>query len=647
MVRKIIKIIFITIAVIGILLISITVLLCLPSVQQFLKREAVESLSEKLDTEVNVDSISLSIPKGGIALFGVEIKDKMGEQMLYAKTLEGKVDFFKLFSKQVDVSSIKLDGATANIYKVAPDSATNFQFLLDSLNHKQPSEEDESKKVSFDIRNVEAVNSEVHWAVLSDADSRIDVKLAKAEYSQTDSTVHAERLDGKYKGNTITLLKGDYNIKDKYIEIVDLKAIDRGNSASIAKLTCENLKDITVEDLRYFTDNDQPRKNAGKPMTGAFDIGHMKIVCHCHLTILSAKKDDIQLRLDRLWAEDKSSGLRVDTMSCLIATDTKSAQITDLYLKDQHTIIQAPKISVYGLQQNADKLSVVFETEQVHVKTQLVDIAQPFSPALSEFTTPLEMTVLVKGNKDSINFHDISIRTLDNKLKIKANGVIDSLQSSKVPKLHFDVKSMTAKGDIKDQIISHFKVKESMLGVVKKLGDISFVGSVDIPYKEQQFKGRLSTEVGPVKFNVLLRNETRDIQGKIKSDSILLGKLVDNPSLGYLAAEAEFRFDIAGRNSARRLGRTVTKLPKGYAKGVAAEAHYRSLTIRNVSFEINSDGSMTTGQIRLDRSLMGVLCDFSFEDTDFKNSLKVKPSLRFNKMTEKKEEKDDKKNKKK
>lgn len=631
---KIIKFFFITISVIGILFVSITVLLCLPSVQQFLKREAVASLSERLDTEVNIDSISFSIPKGAIALFGVEIKDQKGEKMLQANTLEGKIDFLKLLSKKADISKIKLDGATANLYKVAPDSAANFQFLLDSLNSSKPSSEDTSDNISLNIKEVEAINSEVHWAVLSNPNTRIDAKLAKIEFDQTDSLLHAERLEGKYKRNRITIAKGDYDIKQRNVEILDLKAVDRGNNASIAKLTCEDFKDITIEDLRYFTDNDQPRRNAGKPMTGAFDPGHMKIVCHCHLTLLSAKRDDIRLHLDRLWAEDKASGLRIDTMSCLITADTKSVHITDLYVKDQHTIIKtSPSPSQGGGNHPAGfTLSSGEGRGEVNVRTQLSDLAQPLSPALAEFTTPLEMTMSATWNKDSINFNDIFIRTLDNKLKIRANGIIDSLRYRKFKKWHFDVKSMTAKNGIKEKIISHFKIKESMLGIIKKLGDISFTGTVDIPHKSQQFKGRLSTDVGNFKFNVLLQNTTRYIQGKIKSDTIHLSRLVDNPSLGNLAAEAEFKFDISGRHSARKLGRQVTKLPSGFARGYAKEARYRGITLRNIYFDIKSDGTTATGNARMEKSLIDFLCDFSFDNTDFKNSLKVKPSVKLHKM---------------
>lgn len=632
--KRFFKIFIITLAVIGLLAVTITALLFVPSFQQLLKREAVESLSDKLQTEVNLDSVSFSIITGDVSLIGLDVKDQKGEPMLHANVLKGKMYFWKLFSDNIDIDDITLDGAEANLYRVSPDSVPNFQFLLDAFKGDSTQTDTTSKKkMSFDIKNVQVSNMKIHWADRSDSSSALDFKLAKAEYNQADSTVNAKKLEMQYHGQDISLENAEYDIANQNVLIENLRAKEGGNVASIATLKCENLKDIDIEDFRYFTDNDLPRKNAGKPMRGSFDSGHMKIVGHAHLTLLNYKNNDIRVHVDRLWADERESGLRIDTMSCLIKTDTKTAQITDLYLKDQNTVIRIPNIDVKGLKKDdkTHKSDLSFSTSQIHVKTKLSDISRPFSPALADFTTMLELTTSMTGNKDSINFHDINVHTLDNRLKIKANGRIDSLSAVKQLKVHFDVKSMTTHNNITEQIVGHFRIKPTMMGIVRKLGDIQFTGMVDIPYMSQQIQGRLVSNVGPVRFNILLENHTRYLQGMIVSDSINLGKLVDNPNLGNLALETEFKFDIAGKNSARRLGRKVTSLPAGFARGVAKEARYRFFTLRNTYFDIKSDGTTATGSVRLARALVDVLCDFSFTNTDFKNSLQAKPSLRFHK----------------
>lgn len=632
--RRFFKIVLITLAVIGLLAVTITALLFVPSFQQLLKREAVESLSEKLDTEVSVDSVSFSIVTGDISLLGLEVKDQKDEPMLHADVLKGKMYFWKLFQDNIDIDDIELDGAKANFYRESPDSLPNFQFLLDAFKKDSTSTDTTSrKKMTFDIKNVELTNMEIHWADRSDPTSPLDFKLAKAEYNQADSLIRTKKIEMQYHNYSISLEKGEYDITKQDVLIENLRAVKGGDVASIATLTCKNLKDIEVEDFRYFTNNDLPRKNAGKPMRGAFDSGHMKIVGHAHLTLLNKDTDNIQLHVDRLWADERESGLRIDTMSCLITSDTKTARITDLYLKDQNTIIRIPSIDVKGLKNDkkTQKSNFSFSTSPIHVKTKLSDISKPFSPALADFSTMLELTTSMTGCKDSINFHDIKVNTLDNRLKIEAKGCIDSLSSVKQLKLHFDVKSMTARNNITEQIVSHFRIKPTMMGIVRQMGNLQFTGMVDIPYMSQQIQGRLVSGVGPVRFNILLENKTRYIQGMVVSDSINLGKLVDNPNLGNLALETEFKFDIAGRNSAQRLGRKVTSLPAGFARGVAKEAKYRFLTLRNTYFDIKSDGTTATGSVRLARALVDVLCDFSFTNTDFKNSLKAKPSLRFHK----------------
>jgi len=635
------KIVFSVFAVIGILLVSVTALLFLPSFQQLLKREAVDTLSEELQTEVAIDSISLSLPTGSIALFGVDCEDQKGEQMLHADEVYGKMRIMELLKQRVDISDIKLKGTTANIYKEEPDSAANYQFLLDAFAKTEEDDKKEKSKVSFDIKNVEITDTELHWAIHSDPNSKVHAKLNKAEYSKGDNQIVIQGLTSQYKGNNITLKKVEFNTESQSGTLSEFKAVNRGNSFSIDKVECDSLKHFQIEDIRLYTDNDKPRKNAGKPKHGAFDIGHMDIHSNMRLTAHKLQKDNIIVHIDKLYAEDRASGLRADSLSCLMMSDTKSAVIHNLFVRDQNTILSIEQIRIN------DFKSFAFSNSTLYAKTQLADISKPFSPVLKDFTTPLELTTNVSGDKDHLNFSNINIRTLDDKLKVKAAGRIDSLSSHKGVALTFDVEAFSARNDMVLKLVNHFPVKQSMMGVLKKIGDVGYKGTVYIPYMRQEFAGLLKTNVGSADVVVKLNNYTRYLEGNISSDSINLGRLIDNPNLGNLSFSSDFKFDISGPESAKKLGRYRGTLPVGSAKGVARSARYRKMVLRNTYFDISSDGNIASGSVRVATALVDFLCKYKFADTNFPSSLKVKPSLRFHKMTEEaKQKKAEKKQKK-
>ena len=78
-------------AFLGISLATLIGLICIPSVQQQLKTQATNMLSDELGTKVGIDSISLSLTKGSIAVYGFELEDRQGESMLNADTLYGQM----------------------------------------------------------------------------------------------------------------------------------------------------------------------------------------------------------------------------------------------------------------------------------------------------------------------------------------------------------------------------------------------------------------------------------------------------------------------------------------------------------------------------------------------------------------------------
>ena len=101
--------------------------------QNRLMQDAVEILKGRLQTEVRVDSISVHLFRGNASLYGVEVEDLQHRKMLELKELKVKMSLMRLLHREIKVEDVKLEGLSVNLYKPSPDSAANFQFILDSF----------------------------------------------------------------------------------------------------------------------------------------------------------------------------------------------------------------------------------------------------------------------------------------------------------------------------------------------------------------------------------------------------------------------------------------------------------------------------------------------------------------------------------
>ena len=115
------------------LLIAVVVLLRVPTVQHFIGSKTADALSEKLGTEVSVGRVDLGDD--------VNIRDQQGEPLLKASRLSAKIDYLALLKGKIVVTSAQLFGMNANLYQQTADAPHNFQFALDSLASKEPSDD--------------------------------------------------------------------------------------------------------------------------------------------------------------------------------------------------------------------------------------------------------------------------------------------------------------------------------------------------------------------------------------------------------------------------------------------------------------------------------------------------------------------------
>lgn len=141
---------------VGLLLLTY-LLIQIPGIQNFAKDKAVVYLHKKLGTEVAVGRLSLDFPKK-IVLENVLIRDKQDEILLSGKRLAVTISIFKLLKNDVEINYLELNGITANIYRLSPDSTFNFQFIVDAFAGDGPKDTTASAPMYVRLDKLDLVN---------------------------------------------------------------------------------------------------------------------------------------------------------------------------------------------------------------------------------------------------------------------------------------------------------------------------------------------------------------------------------------------------------------------------------------------------------------------------------------------------------
>lgn len=123
--------------VILILLLALTLVIKLPSIQTFIIHKATDFVSSKTKTKVTIGEIALIFPRS-VRLNNVFAEDLKHDTLIYLGMLDVKVNLLSLIDKKIDISRAEISDLNANIYRTANDTSFNFQFIIDAFAPKSP-----------------------------------------------------------------------------------------------------------------------------------------------------------------------------------------------------------------------------------------------------------------------------------------------------------------------------------------------------------------------------------------------------------------------------------------------------------------------------------------------------------------------------
>lgn len=132
------------------LLIIVVIALQLPVVQNFAAQKAVSYLKTKVNPNITLESVSIGFPKT-VNIKGLYIPDVNNDTLLFAKEVNVGVNMFGLLKNKLNFNSVSLDGITARVIRMYPDTAYNFSYIPEAFASDTTSDTVTGESSSFEI----------------------------------------------------------------------------------------------------------------------------------------------------------------------------------------------------------------------------------------------------------------------------------------------------------------------------------------------------------------------------------------------------------------------------------------------------------------------------------------------------------------
>ena len=209
------------------------VLLLLSPVQDYMRHKGEEALSEFLNTQVEIGSVSVT-PFNQLELQEVKIHDQAGDSLLTIGKLGAGISLKDLIAdRRIVITYGEIIGLSGHVTRPDKDSPTNVQFIIDAF---KPKEDKPSKPFDVQVKTVVVRQSELTYDVLDQPrkPDRLDVNhlsvknlradLVMPQLKNNDFDIRVKRLSfDEGSGLSLRRLSTDVHITDNALDIKDIK----------------------------------------------------------------------------------------------------------------------------------------------------------------------------------------------------------------------------------------------------------------------------------------------------------------------------------------------------------------------------------------------------------------------------------------
>lgn len=257
---NVLRSIAVTVLVMAVSLVALAyLLLLLPPVQDRLCREGEKALSEFLNTEVSIGSVSIS-PFNQVELKDVLINDQQGDSLLVVDKLGAGINLKELLAdNRIVITYAEIIGLDGHVTRPDKDSPTNMQFIIDAF---KPKDDKPPKPFDVQVKTVVVRQSSLTYDVLDQprtpgrldanhlAVSNLRADLTLPRLKNNDFGIQVKRLSfDEQSGLSLKSLSTNVHITDNSLDVQDIKVKLPGSNIALDDLHLEysSLKNLGNE----------------------------------------------------------------------------------------------------------------------------------------------------------------------------------------------------------------------------------------------------------------------------------------------------------------------------------------------------------------------------------------------------------------
>ena len=400
--RRILRILGRTLLTIFIILVLVFFLIQTPFIQNIVRGKAENYLSRKLKTRVRIGGLAIGLFHS-VKLTDVYLEDRQRDTLLSAGLIDVHVRMMELLHHHLDIGLVHLQDVTAKISKDLPDSAFNFQFIVDAFAGKtsaqpaptagQPMKIDfrelDLDRIRFVYRDSVAANDMIVW---------VGHSVTKVDGMDLDHmlfTIPALEVDGL----AARIVQGKKVVTDTRVG----KLVAKVGRLDLNK-TIYEAKAIQIDSTNLaYDDNGQKRQKTG------MDFAHLAV---SRFTLRGADlrytPDSVSGTIDSASLAEQS-GFQLDRLRTAFFYSDRRTRLNNLLLATPGTLLQRSVALEYdslgGMVKDAARTLV--DLDMAGSKVQVKDILT-FSPSLRSqplFSHPDEVwqiTARAKGTLDAL-----------------------------------------------------------------------------------------------------------------------------------------------------------------------------------------------------------------------------------------------------
>jgi translocation and assembly module TamB len=524
---KIIRIVYKTVLIIILLVALVAVSILIPPVQNFIKNKATTWLSNKLDTKVAIGKIYLGFPKK-VVLENIYIEDKSKDTLLAGGAINVDIAMLKLLKSEVEVSQVQLSEITAKVKRVLPDTAYNFQFIIDAFATPDTAtvQSTDSSSMKITVKEVELdkirvlYNDDVTGNNLVLWLEHFDTEINEFDLDHMRFDINKINLDG---------LNANINQKKPLIQNIAQPGEDTITTKQTPlRIFVKNIR-LNNNDIVFDIEN-SPRVKKG------MDFSHIAakgITLHADNFIFSP--DTIAGAIVKGSIQEKS-GFQLNTLETEFLYAAKEAYLKDLLIETPGTTIkrsialQYPSIDALSKDIGQLQMNVDLNNSKIQVKDML--LFAPFLGAQPGFADPNASFFLdgeITGKVANMNIQKLQLKAFNNtSLNIRGNiaGLPDAkkvngnLTINNFTTSRKDIQMLAPKGslptnitlpetiNLRGTIAGSMNNAKANLNLLTNLGAASVNGSISDPTDKIKAKYNGTIAAKQLNLGVIMQNDS-------------------------------------------------------------------------------------------------------------------------------------------